>query len=115
MSDLGDNLRGLREKRGWSQKYVAQKLNIKQSSTYANWEYGIRDPDTETLARLADLFEVTTDYLVGREFNYPKPSTGQTEFLIKEMIDKYGIDLKEPGKKEKLEQLIKLVFEDLHK
>lgn len=67
MSKLGETLRELREGRGWSQKYVAAKLKIKQSSTYANWEYGIRDPDTDTLSRLADLYEVSTDYLLGRE------------------------------------------------
>jgi transcriptional regulator with XRE-family HTH domain len=55
----------LREDRDWSQIYVAQKLGLKRSSTYANWEYGIRDPDTETLVRLAQLFGVTTDYLTG--------------------------------------------------
>lgn len=63
---LGSKLRELREKRGWSQRYVANKLNMKQSSTYANWEYGLRDPDTDMLSKLADLFEVGTDDLLGR-------------------------------------------------
>lgn len=76
MAKLGDNLKELREGRGWSQKYVAERMKIKQSSTYANWEYGIRDPDTETLSRLADLYEVTTDYLLGRE---PKNSLNDKE------------------------------------
>ncbi|MCP3773039.1 helix-turn-helix domain-containing protein [Paenibacillus sp. MZ04-78.2] len=38
---------------------LAERLGIKRSSTYANWEYGIRDPDTETLVKLAQVFEVT--------------------------------------------------------
>ena len=67
LSLLGDNLKSLREKRGWSQRFVAKKLNMKQSSTYANWEYGLRDPDTEMLSRLADLYETTTDDLLGRK------------------------------------------------
>lgn len=79
MSKLGDNLRNLRENKGWSQKLVAQKLKIKQSSTYANWEYGIRDPDTETLDRLADLFGVTTDYLLGRTNNLKFDNDEKTE------------------------------------
>ncbi|WP_223275661.1 helix-turn-helix domain-containing protein [Paenibacillus elgii] len=59
MSVLAERLRHLREDKGWSQTYVAGRLGIKRSSTYANWEYGIRDPDTETLVKLAQIFEVT--------------------------------------------------------
>ncbi|WP_256711605.1 helix-turn-helix domain-containing protein [Paenibacillus sp. FSL H7-0331] len=58
-------MKQLREDKGWSQTYVSERLGIKRSSTYANWEYGIRDPDTETLVKLAQIFEVTTDYLTG--------------------------------------------------
>ena len=65
MSILGDRLKKLREERDWSQKYVSELLGMKRSSTYANWEYGLRDPDTETLVKLAKIFEVTTDYLTG--------------------------------------------------
>ncbi|MBU7315650.1 helix-turn-helix domain-containing protein [Paenibacillus oleatilyticus] len=65
MSVLAERLRHLRENKGWSQTYVAERLGIKRSSTYANWEYGIREPDTETLVKLAQIFEVTTDYLTG--------------------------------------------------
>lgn len=67
MSILSDRLKALREARGWSQTQVAKELGMKRSSTYANWEYGIRDPDTDTLVKLAQLYEVTTDYLVGVE------------------------------------------------
>lgn len=69
MSILSDRLKALREARGWSQTQVAKELGMKRSSTYANWEYGIRDPDTDTLVKLAQLYEVTTDYLVGVEVN----------------------------------------------
>jgi transcriptional regulator with XRE-family HTH domain len=65
VSVLSDRLKQLREDKGWSQTYVSERLGIKRSSTYANWEYGIRDPDTETLVKLAQIFEVTTDYLTG--------------------------------------------------
>lgn len=112
MSILGDRLRELRESKGWSQKYVALKLGIKQSSTYANWEYGIRDPDTETLSKLADLFEVKTDYLLGRNNEGALPKD-QTDYVIREIVEKYGVDLKQPGAKEKLEQIIQLVFGDM--
>ncbi|PAD70024.1 hypothetical protein CHH83_05710, partial [Bacillus sp. 7586-K] len=44
----------------------AKKLGIKTVSTYANWEYGIRQPDNEMLVKIAELYGVTTDYLLGR-------------------------------------------------
>lgn len=65
MSVLDKRLKKLREERGWSQTYVAERLGMKRSSTYANWEYGLRDPDTDTLVKLAQIYEVTTDYLTG--------------------------------------------------
>lgn len=65
MSVLGNRLKEEREKRGWSQVFVAKKLGLKRSSTYANWEYGIREPDVETIKALADLFELSPNYLTG--------------------------------------------------
>lgn len=67
MSILGDRLKEEREKRGWSQVLVSKKLGLKRSSTYANWEYGIREPDLEMLQKLADLYEVSIDWLNGRD------------------------------------------------
>ncbi|MDG0791965.1 helix-turn-helix domain-containing protein [Cohnella ginsengisoli] len=62
---LGDRLKKEREKRGWTKKYAADRLGLKQMSTYANYEYGLRDPDTEMLVKLASLYETSTDYLMG--------------------------------------------------
>lgn len=61
---LGKRLKHEREKRSWSQKYVAEKIGI-TNTVLSNYERDYRDPDTETLRRLAELYEVTTDYLLG--------------------------------------------------
>ncbi|TES56156.1 XRE family transcriptional regulator [Halalkalibacterium halodurans] len=66
---IGKRLQMLREKEGWTKSLVAKKLNIKTVSTYANWEYGLRQPDNEMLVKIANLFDVTTDYLLGRTDN----------------------------------------------
>lgn len=68
----GKRLELLREKKGWTKSLAAKKLNIKTVSTYANWEYGIRQPDNEMLVKIADLYEVSVDYLLGRT-NNPNP------------------------------------------
>ncbi|MDI2588092.1 helix-turn-helix transcriptional regulator [Psychrobacillus sp. NEAU-3TGS] len=64
MSTLGSRMQELREKRGWTKTYAAKQLGIKTMSTYANWEYDLRQPDNEMLLKIADLYEVTTDYLL---------------------------------------------------
>ncbi len=59
-------LRTLRETKGYSsQQALADALGVAQS-TVANWECGRREPNHETTLKLADFFEVTVDYLMGR-------------------------------------------------
>lgn len=76
-SILGKRLEILRENKGWTKSLVARKLGIKTVSTYANWEYGIRQPDNEMLVKIANLYSVSIDYLLGRTDN-PSPKTEQT-------------------------------------
>ncbi|MCY7621130.1 helix-turn-helix domain-containing protein [Bacillus altitudinis] len=70
-----DNLTGkilteLREKHGWSKSTVAKKLGLKAMSTYANWEYALRKPDGEMIVKIAELYGVSTDYLLtGKDKN----------------------------------------------
>lgn len=66
MSILGNRLTELREAKGWSKTFTAEKLGVKAMSTYANWEYGNREPDTDMLLNIAELYDVTVDYLLGR-------------------------------------------------
>lgn len=61
----GDMLRKLRETKGWTQEQFAEKMG-KASSTIAMYESNQRDPDTDTLSAMADLFGVSTDLLLGR-------------------------------------------------
>lgn len=62
-------LEELREARGWSKTEVARRLDIKTVSTYANWEYGLRTPDKDMLSKIANLYDVSTDFLINGEDN----------------------------------------------
>lgn len=62
---LAKRLRYLRERNGLAQKYVAKKIGVK-NNTLSGYESGRREPDSETLNELADFYEVTTDYILGR-------------------------------------------------
>lgn len=59
---IGDKLRYLREKNGYTQRKVADFLNIDRS-TYSYYETGKTRPDIETLKKLANLFHVSIDYI----------------------------------------------------
>lgn len=61
---LGRRIKELREEAKYTQRALAQKLNI-SSSTLAMYETGKRDPDTATLSIIAQFFCVSTDYLLG--------------------------------------------------
>ena len=61
-----ENLKTSRKKSGKTQKEVADSLGVGQS-TYKNYECGLREPNGDTIVALANLFGVTTDYLLGRQ------------------------------------------------
>jgi len=62
---IGNQLREIRKERKMTQKQLAGMLNLAKS-TISQYENNINEPDLKTLMRLADLFEVSTDYLLGR-------------------------------------------------
>ncbi len=64
-------IREMREDHDLTQKNLAEKLGMKQPQYY-RYEQGFRDIPTDILIQLADLYETTTDYLLGRTDN-PKP------------------------------------------
>lgn len=59
-------LKKIRMKRKLSQKQIAEELKISQQQ-YSKWEGGIITHNAETLVRLADYFDVSVDYLLGRK------------------------------------------------
>lgn len=63
---MQNRIKKLRVERGLRQKDVADKLGISPQSFgyYENW---VNKPDPEMLCKIADLFEVSVDYLLGRE------------------------------------------------
>lgn len=66
MSVFAERLKELRKEKGFIQSQVAKDLGIKQPN-YHQWESEKRSPSGKTLIRLADYFEVSIDYLVGRK------------------------------------------------
>ena len=63
---LSERIRQLRQDRGLSQVDLARHLNVTKQSV-SNWENDNIQPSIEMLQRIADIFSVSTDYLLGRE------------------------------------------------
>lgn len=62
---IGERLKKLRNERNLTQEEAAKRLGIVRS-TYSNYESGKREPDFDTTKLLANFFEVSVDYLLGK-------------------------------------------------
>ena len=58
-------VRDLREDHDWNQEYVAEKIGITQT-TYSKYELGKVNSPLDMMIKLADLYHVSVDYLIGR-------------------------------------------------
>ena len=61
---IADRIKKLRQQFGLTQSDLAKKLHITRSSVNA-WEMGISIPSTQYVVELAELFKVSTDYILG--------------------------------------------------
>ena len=92
------NLKIIRKSLNYTQKDVAQKLNIAEP-TYSHYESGRYQPNTETLIKLADFFDVSVDYLLGHQTKnliYTEtltPIQQKLMELIKRLNDEQGLFL----------------------
>lgn len=65
---LGKKLKELRNEKGLTQQQVADMVKISRVN-YTRYETDVSNPDFDTLVALADLFDVSLDYLFNRQ-NY---------------------------------------------
>ena len=63
---FADKVVQLRKKSGWSQEELAEKLNVTRQSV-SKWEGAQSIPDLEKILQLAQIFGVSTDYLLKDE------------------------------------------------
>ena len=61
---LGQNLKDIRIKNKYNQEDIAEQLGVTKQ-TISNWEKGKRTPDINSLIKLANIYQVTLDSLIG--------------------------------------------------
>jgi transcriptional regulator with XRE-family HTH domain len=95
---IGSNLKYLRKRIGITQKEIADKIGIAQQ-TYAGYENGKHEPSIELMIRLADVYEVSMDYITGRFWgtcpNSALHEKAEAEEALQETIMLYRIQREE--------------------
>jgi HTH-type transcriptional regulator, competence development regulator len=97
---LGERIAKLRKEHKLSQYDLAERLGYSRGKL-SNYEQGSRQPDYDTLKKIADFFEVSVDYLLGRTDN-PNGTSEHDDKKDKEkydplaeinkLVEKYGIE-----------------------
>ncbi|RXZ84300.1 XRE family transcriptional regulator [Paenibacillaceae bacterium] len=82
---LGERLRSLRKERKMTQEQLASFLNAVKS-TISQYENNINEPDIETIKKLADCFDVSVDYLLGRDLYSARGKASVSNGLLKERL-----------------------------
>lgn len=78
---LGDRIKSQRKKLGLTQIAFAKNFQISHGAI-AMWETNKRQPDNDTMLRLADFFGVSVDYLLGREETKNPPNVYDVDGLV---------------------------------
>lgn len=105
--NLGEKLKELRAQKKLNQSDLAKILRVDRS-TYGKYETGDSSPDYEKLSLLADYFDVSVDYLLGRT-DTPKPLTPEElpETIAFSLPE--GYDELTPEGQEKLREFLDLI------
>lgn len=101
MKKLGKHLADLRKKHHFKQKDLAREFNVSQQ-VISNVERGQSEPDIELLQKMADIYNISLDQLVGRDF------TGKTIGDIEHKIINCIKSMDDKGKELSLDLLIQI-------
>ena len=89
MVNFGERLRLLRQSKKWTQQDLASRLDLTKSVISA-YETSLRYPSYDILIRIAVIFKVSTDYLLGVEKEHTLNTSGlspENEQLVRQLID----------------------------
>lgn len=109
MSVLGKRLKQARNDAGLKQIDAAKRLGI-SNGTLSGYERNYRDPDTEILNDMANLYEVSTDWLLGK--SAAVQTDNEIDQEIQELMEDMNVWYKdEPEDKEVKLRMLRKMFE----
>ena len=80
--EFAERLKKLRKQVKLTQAQIAKKLDISQQA-YASWERGAKKPTQENLVKIAQVLNVSVDYLVGNSEEKKEDELDNVEFLFR--------------------------------
>lgn len=84
-----NRLKYLRSEKGWTQEQVSQMLNISRAN-YSHFETGRNEPGTSILKKIANLYDVSVDYLIGNT-NTKNSTNNIKEIDIDDFVKENGV------------------------
>ena len=114
MGNLGSRLRTARERNRLSQVEVYKKTGI-NNKTLSRYENGGTEPDADSLRKLADLYEVTVDWLIkGEGSTYTLPEEKFIQ-IVRETEAKYNVTLHDdPVALETMRRILEQIAHNKH-
>jgi transcriptional regulator with XRE-family HTH domain len=104
MATFGQRLKSLREEKDLKQVELKNLLSLSSSATISQWESDKRLPDAHTLERLAEIFDCSVDYLLGRsDIRNPRDKISEALKDSPDLLDFW----KEISRREDLQLLFK--------
>ncbi|MBR6159776.1 MAG: helix-turn-helix transcriptional regulator [Lachnospiraceae bacterium] len=89
---LADKIINERKRNGWSQEELAEMLDVSRQSV-SKWEGAQSIPDLQKILKMADLFGVSTDYLLKDEFEAEdRPASGYEEQSTEDLLRKVSLE-----------------------
>ncbi len=110
MASFGELLRELREDKRITQKELAQKICV-TVGTISNYENDQHLPDIEKLIMLADFFNVSTDYLLGRSISQYSPDIFKKEIAAGKTYASFISDYQSLSSRQ--QQAILIIIDDM--
>lgn len=78
---LGENIRFLRTKKGYSQDDIANKLGYKSFTTIHKWESGVSEPPLKALKKLSEIFNIDMNDLATKKLSTDTSSDNDVYYL----------------------------------
>lgn len=118
LNTFGQKLKCLREEKkkentAWTQTYVANQLGVART-TYTAYENDTKQPPMETILKIANLFSVTTDFLLGRVSDSNKIESSNLDTVINDPeLGLWFKDIKDasPEKREELKRFWEFIMQ----
>lgn len=108
MSVVGSRIREYRLKRGLTQGQIAEKLGMTEAN-FSSYERGKSIPPGDKLKQIAELLDVSTDYLLGQTDD---PSIHREEYLPEVRAIQRAAKNMTPKDRERMLNMIKAAFEE---